>query len=376
MRPEGGLDAFVVCAPGLEALLAGELAGLGLSPGASEAGGVHLSMNASDLPRLLLGCGLGLDVRVRLESFEARHFSTLEKRARRIAWADVLPSPAAWTVTARCRKSKLYHSGGVEQRVADAVERALGSAEPGAPSVDVHVRVLSDICTVSVSAAGVPLHKRGYRKAAGKAPLREDLARALLLAAGWPSTDGVLFDPLCGSGTLLIEGALLAMKRAPGLRRGFAAESWPRLADGSFASARDRALEAETRWTGPFIGADRDAGAVQMAEGNAERAHVEVEVMKASVSESAASVRAGTSGLWASNPPYGSRISAGRDLRPLYQTIGRLFRDLPDAWSLALCTSDARLAAATRVRFRSPLLTEHGGLQVGLFISSERDAQP
>jgi putative N6-adenine-specific DNA methylase len=364
------LHAFAASAPGLEDLLASEVRALGGRDVAPEPGGVAFVADAASLASIHVGVGLALDVWVHVARFSAPHFARLEREAQRIPWRDLLPPRANATVRATCRRSRLYHSGAVVERVLGAVRGAVGAPDDTTPSIEVRVRVVKDVATVSIGTAGAPLTQRGYRRETSKAPLREDLARAALVLAGWPERDGPLVDPMCGSGTLLVEGALLAGRRAPGLDRAFAAERLPFLDAEAFARARAQAAAQIRPLEGRVRGSDRDAGAVEIARRNAARAGFDLEIERAPLSAAPALVDPPPAGLWCSNPPHGGRVSRGRDLRPLYQTLGVRFRELPPGWRLALVVADLRLARATGVPLSPRLTTDHGGRKIHLLTSA------
>jgi len=178
---------------------------------------------------------------VRIAEFRARTFFELERHARKIAWERVLQpgQPVAMRVT--CKKSKLYHTDAVAERLAASIERRLGAEsrlQASEGSVDDEperdtpaeqlfvVRMFKDECTVSADTSGALLHLRGYRQALAKAPLRETLAAGLLMGSGWTGQTH-LTDPMCGSGTIPIEGALMARRMAPGIKRRFSFLEWP-----------------------------------------------------------------------------------------------------------------------------------------------------
>jgi putative N6-adenine-specific DNA methylase len=232
------------------------------------------------------------------------------------------------------------------------------------------VRVEHDVCTVSVDSSGALLHRRGWRQAVAKAPLRETLAAALLAACRW---DGrvPLVDPLGGSGTIAIEAALLARGMAPGAgRAAFAMERWPLLAgapwQAAWAGARAEAAAARAHAGVPIVVRDRDAGACAAARANAERAGVADDVL---VEEGALSTtelsRWGAHGLVLTNPPYGLRVGDGGTLRGLYARLGEVVR-AGGGWEAALLVPDPRMGAATGLRLRPVLRTSNGGIPVTL----------
>jgi putative N6-adenine-specific DNA methylase len=224
------------------------------------------------------------------------------------------------------------------------------------------VRVAHDVVTVSVDSSGAHLHRRGWRRATAKAPLRETLAAAMVMACGWRH-DVPFVDPLCGSGTVAIEAALLAGGRAPGRGRSFAFQHWPSFAPGTWASVcadvarADRAASSVT--IAPIVAADRDAGAVRAAIDNAARAGVAgaVVVRRAPL---AATLDALPSppGWIVTNPPYGARVG-GADLRDLYATLGRA-----SDWGLGVLAADRVLAGHTGRPLTEQFHTSNGGLPV------------
>jgi putative N6-adenine-specific DNA methylase len=227
------------------------------------------------------------------------------------------------------------------------------------------VRVHRDVVTISADSSGELLHRRGYRQAGGKAPLRETLAAAMLLGAGYDGS-APLLDPFAGSGTIAIEAALLARRIAPGLQRRFAFERWPSFDRSSWTTVRDEAVgRIRAPAPAPIHGSDRDAGAVGAARGNAERAGVAGDVWfrEAPVSDLSAPDRPG---FLVSNPPYGVRLGETRDLRDLFARLGAVARARCRGSRLALLSADEalerQLGLELSVRWRS----SNGGIPVRL----------
>ncbi|HVD60661.1 MAG TPA: THUMP domain-containing protein, partial [Gemmatimonadaceae bacterium] len=220
------LEIFAVAAPGLETILARELEDLGIIGAEVVEGGVSFRGNIAQLYEANLALRVASRVIVRVARFHADSFHELERRAKKIPWNEYLAPGARVRFRVTCRKSRLYHSDAVAQRFADAVNARIGNVSietatddddsaDAAPTQLFIVRITHDDCVVSVDSSGELLHRRGYRLATGKAPLRETLAAAMVLASGWDSTRP-LIDPMCGSGTIAIEAALLARGIAPG----------------------------------------------------------------------------------------------------------------------------------------------------------------
>lgn len=303
-------------------------------------------------------------VLVRVARFKATAFYELEKRARKIEWDHfVAPGRAAeFRVTAR--KSKLYHSDAIAERFAKAARTKTDSRQPSAVSPQLFVvRVVKDVFEVSADTSGDLLHMRGYRQAIGKAPLRETLAAALLIAAEW-SGQTPLLDPFCGSGTIPIEGALIARRIAPGLRRDFAFMHWPNFDAKLWRTLVDDAeAGALARAPVPISGSDRDAGAIESSRANAERAGVAADVDFA-VRPISDVEPSGSAGLVATNPPYGVRVGDASKVRNLYARLGQVLSERCRGWRVVLLSADARLTAEIGLPFQEMVRTSNGGINV------------
>lgn len=382
-------DAFAIASPGCAPLVADELRALDVRLGDVSSAGVAFTATTGVLLRVNLWSRLASRILVRLAEFTARDFATLEKQAARVPWKTVVAPGASVRFRVTCRKSRLYHSDAVAERLARAVLKAVPSAtiqagatrddddEASASATDtgftqlIVVRFEHDRCTISADTSGELLHRRGWRQAIAKAPLRETLAAAMLVACDWTG-DVPLVDPFCGSGTIGIEAALRARDMAPGLSRGFAIERWPGVDAGLMASLRDEARARIRPSVGvPIVMSDRDAGACDAARANAARAGVtdDVQIMQQALS-SVDIATLGSHGLVLSNPPYGLRISEGADLRSLYARLGDVIRAGGIGWRLGLLIPDRRLAAPARLPFASVLQTSNGGIGVRLEIAS------
>lgn len=357
------LECWAVTAPGVERLTAQELRHLGIAAGTSEPGGVAFTATAAQLRRANLWLRTASRVVLRLATFHASTFHELERRARRVPWAQWIAPGTVAEFSVTSRKSKLYHQRAIAERLAGAA----GGAAPGggAPVQLFLVRVVHDEVTLSIDSTGELLHQRGYRREGGKAPLRETLAAALLLASGWDGTTP-LVDPFCGSGTIPIEAALLARRIPPGLHRGFAFERWPGHDAAAWEAEREAARAAiRPRAAVPIIGRDRDAGAIAASRANAARAGVLDDVDFAQASVSALAPPAGP-GHVVTNPPYGVRIGDAARLRDLHARLGQVLRARCAEWTLTLLGADRRLTGQLGVPLASRLLTSNGGVRVHL----------
>lgn len=380
-------SCYAITAPGLEHLTAAELAAVGAAVGVIEPGGV--SFDAA--PGILYAANLRLRtasrVVVRIAGFHAAGFAELEKHARQVTWSRWVSPGGAVHFRVTSHQSRLYH----QEAVAERLERAVLAAIPGASAVrapsgtdaldeDVSalpgvqrflVRLVDDELTLSVDSSGALLHRRGYRQASAKAPIRETLAAAMLLAMEWDGSIP-LVDPLAGSGTIPIEAALLARRIPPGWRRRFAFERWPEFKPSVWEYVRGEAeKEILERCAVPIVAADRDAGAVEACAANAERAGVagDLSILRAALTNtlSDAEVTALSPGLVLANPPYGVRVGESGRLRDLYASLGNAMRGPLAAWSLGFVTSDPALAAATGLPLETMLETTTGGLPIRMY---------
>lgn len=368
---------LVTTHPGLEAVLAAELTGIGASPEVVEAGALECDGTAELLARANLELRTAGRVTVRLHRFAARSFHQLERHASRIAWDRFLPPGTAAHVRVTTRKSRLSHERAIVERfgaaitarcrdVAVVAARGEATEEEQAGLQPVQrfvVRFSRDECVVSVDTSGPLLHRRGYRGEAGRAPLRETLAAGLLLAAGYDGS-APLVDPFCGSGTIPIEAALLARRIAPGLGRGFAFERWPETDAVAVERLRAR-LREQIVATAPsaIIGADRDAGAIRASRDNAARATVADAIVWHTAPVSALQLPA-EPGWLITNPPYGGRVGNPATLRDLYGRFGAVLRRRAVGWRVALLSPDRRLDGQTGLDFETLVTTSNGGIRV------------
>jgi putative N6-adenine-specific DNA methylase len=360
-----------VTSPGLEALTAAELNALGLAPDETEPGGVSFTTDALGLARANLELRTASRVLVRRARFTARALAELERKAAALAWSAWLPRTVPLRIRVTSHKSKLYHQKAIAERLARAAGLPLAPPAPGedeeqeAPPEQqlVVVRVLRDEFTVSVDSSGDHLHRRGYRLATAKAPLRETLAAALVLASGWDPAQPFT-DPFAGSGTIAIEAALLARRIPPGLGRRFAFEAWPGWDPAALPALR-ATLEAGVlpRSPAPILASDRDAGAVRAAQGNMERAGVaaDVTLTRATISELAPPPGPGA---LVSNPPWGLRIGDAKPLRDLYARLGQVLQARCPGWSATLLLPRTSLERATGLPWETGYATTAGGQPV------------
>jgi putative N6-adenine-specific DNA methylase len=354
------IDAFVVATPGLEPLVQAELTRLGVRPANITHGGVNCSLTWPQLWAVHLKSRLATRVLVRVARFKADGFDTLHAGGARIDWSQWLPAEGGVKVTAASDgKSVLFHTGAIAERVAEQIGRS--ESEQG--NQDVLVRVVHNVATVSIDASGLALHKRGYRGPAGKAPMRESLAAALLVASEW-DVRKPLVDPFCGSGTIAIEAAMMARRIAPGRQRtfqfmqwpSFEAAGWDRLVKGADSDVIERCPV--------IVGSDRDDGAVRASVENAARAGVGEQVSFERRSASELELPA-TKGWVVTNPPYGARVG-GPDVRDLYDRFGAVLRERGAGWHVAVLASRDTPVSRMHLPLVPTFETTNGGINVAV----------
>jgi len=351
-------------------------------------------------------------VLVQVARFPARTFAELEREAAAVDWAPWTAGGGTFQVTAV--KSRLFHTGAVAERLERLVGGGMLPAAAGRAPTPFVVRLDHDHVTISADAGGDPLHRRGWRLATAKAPLRPTLAAAALRTVGWDGTSP-LIDPFCGSGTIAIEAAGVAAGLAPGRLRAFAFEAWPSFAPGTWASvlgqlrARPgllgggqapppgqapgrhrhvlaaRAAPAPVKAAGDFhvepatstaqsvtvLAADRDPGACAATRANAERAGVHLDVRQQDLGD--LEPPDGPAGWLVTNPPWGGRTSASTDLAELYAELGHVVGERLPGWGVALLVADPRLAQATGLPLRHCWSTLAGGTRAHLFATPTRE---
>lgn len=371
------LDLFTVTAPGLETLTARELHALGADARVTGAGGVAWKGTRHALYDANLRLRTASRIIVRVARFHASSFHELERRAKRVPWERFVRDHEAARFRVTCHKSALYHSDAVAQRLAESVTRATGASAVAGTRTDDDdtepadaadraeqlfiVRVDHDTVTVSADSSGALLHRRGYRLATAKAPLRETIAAAMLLGSGW-RPEQPLVDPMCGSGTIAIEAALISRRMAPGRARSFRCEAWPDADGRAWESVRERAHSEELASApAPIVASDRDAGAAEATRANAARAGVDDDVRVEQRPLSAIELDPTTGGWVITNPPYGIRV--GTDVRNLYSKLGAIIRAAP-AWRLGMLSAAPALDRQLRLSLERVFDTRNGGIPV------------
>ncbi len=364
MAKNGKFDIFLVAVPGLEDILCAEVRSKGFNSPKAVPGGVTIKGDWPEAWRANLWIRGTGRVLAKVASFNAERLAELEARTRQVPWNAVLRPDVPFRVEASCKKSRIFHSDAAAERIEAAIQATLGA--PPSPDAEVLVRahIDHDLCTLSVDTSGELLHRRGYKEAVGSAPMRETMASLFLHQCGYDGTEPVL-DPMCGSGTFVIEAAEIAARLNPGRTRSFAFEHLATFD----AAAWQRMREVRSKRV-PSIrlyGSDRDANAIVIARDNAARAGVAdlIEFRQSTVSEIVPPD--GPPGLVIANPPYGTRIGDKTKLLALYRALGQALTARFNGWRVGIITSDARLARATGLPFLPTTApVPHGGLRITL----------
>lgn len=391
-QPDNRLRAFVTTSPGLEPALLSELSELGYRDLRKGRAGVSLATDRVGLERLTVSTRLGHRVLWQLADVLATDGDTLYRQARdAVRWAGLIPAvgaaPKTFAVSASCRDTPAFRDSRfaalrVKDAICDAVREAQGerpNVDVDDPDVSVRVSVAGGRGIISLDAAGrQSLHARGYRTDKGEAPLRETLAAALPVLAGWePGTP--LVDPMCGSGTIVIEAALRAHGILPaalsGLRGGWGFMRWPGHRPERFA----RLVAELGSGAGPgpgkvaaIAGAELDSAALATARVNAERAGVsalvELSLGDARDREHIARIALGERGLFVTNPPWGRRLGSGSDPAELVSAALETWREVKPGWRVAILLPDDGTAQALKMKKPRLVPLESGALAVTLAV--------
>ena len=335
---------------GLEGLAAQELKRLGLREVRGETGRVVCQGELSDIPRMNLNLRTGERVLLELGRFHVRDFDSLFRAAAGIPWEDYIPKTGKFPVKGHALDSQLRAVPACQSILKKAIASRLGRAyglqtlpETG-ELYQVQFSILHDQAVLYLDTTGPGLYKRGYRKNGVEAPLRETLAAALVSIARYRGK-GPLRDPFCGSGTIVIEAALAAKNRAPGLLRTFSAQRWAVLPAAAWQQAVQEARDCEYHGQYDILGQDIDPAAVELARHNASLAGVG-DTVTFRVGDARQFSPGEPAGRIITNPPYGERLLDGKEARQLYRDFGAACHSLFPAWELYLLSGCADFETA------------------------------
>ena len=375
------MNFFVSCAKGLEYLLADELLAMGLPRATATIAGVNAEGELRDAQRVVLWSRLASRVLWPLQEFDCPDENSLYQGVAAMPWDQHISPELTLSVDAHVSGTAITHARFAAQRVKDGVVDSLRDQGMERPSVNVEfpdVRINLSLrkgrATISIDLGGGPMHRRGWRMAQNDAPLKENLAAAVLLRANWPkihAEGGGLLDPMCGSGTLLIEGALMAADVAPGLQRhgsippsrwrGFDQAQWKEL----MAEAREREQAGRAALKQVIHGSDIDPAAIRAAKENAEVAGVSEAIWFGVRDVADVQVPPQETGCVVCNPPYDERLAADT---VLYRRIGDALKRAVPTWRASLLCGSADLAFATGLRAAKKYQMFNGAIECALIV--------
>lgn len=354
---------FATCAKGLEYLLVDELTSLGAENAKEGLSQVSFECNWPIVYRMLMWSRLASRIYYPIATFEALDDDALYQHASIIDWSQHIQAGGRFLINSQTYRSKLSHSQFISQRIKDAIVdyfREAGEERPNVefeePDVVIHCKIRRDKVTLSIDLAGFGLHKRGYRIKGGGAPIKENLAAALLIRGGWKPNKACLFDPMCGSGTFLIEGAMIAADIAPGLIREylgifgwcqFKPELWATVMEEAIARKKVGLKALKTS----FIGSDINPKAVRNAQMNISLAGLE-EVIKINIGglDQVEQLVLPEKGNLIVNPPYSERLGERKQVKKLYSELGALMKQRFIGWNASILSPDKEFGHALGIR--------------------------
>jgi len=339
----GNYDLIATATFGLEAIVAREIKRLGFEDVITENARVIFRGDEEAICRTNLWLRSADRVFIRMGEFPARSFEELFQGTKALPWGDILPENANFPVQGKSVKSGLFSVPDCQAIVKKAIVEKMKQKykrdwfEEDGPRFPIEVSLLKDIATITIDTSGAGLHKRGYRQTAGQAPLKETLAAAMVDLSFW-NPDRVLLDPMCGSGTIPIEAAMIGRNMAPGLNRHFVSEEWPFMPKSLWSKVRQEAEEAIDR-TADFriLASDIDGRVLRTARNNAVQAGLEnfIAFQTLPLKEISSKKKYG---CIITNPPYGERLGEQREAEELYREMGQVCEKL-DTWSIYVLTS-------------------------------------
>ena len=371
-------EFFAVCPPGLRQACARELTGLDARIRDIQVvpGGVTFYARIMDACLANLWLGSPSRILMRLARFRASQFSTLEKKLSDIDWHLFLPAGTIPAIQVTTRTSRLYHSDAIADRCRAIVRAALNTgpcketeSDQNIPSQTIMIRAENDRFDISLDMSGVPLFKRGIKKQVAPAPLRENLAFAILNAAGFTDQD-VLMDPMCGSGTFAIEGAMIQARMPPGFHRRFAFETWPGVSPAGVAHARTRAAQQFSKIQSIFA-FDVDPAAISAVIANlaGHEFLAPVQASQLDFFDLLPDRFTNQKGVVALNPPYGRRLKNPGDTTAFYREITQKLAADFKGWRVGLIYPGKQFRHLNFLNLK-PFPFFHGGLNLAAGIGT------
>ena len=331
---------------GLEGIVKQEVQALGFDEIVVSDGRIQFNADVTEIPKANLWLRCADRVQLKISEFQAHTFDDLFEQTKALPWEDWITPDGKFTVKAKSFKSVLKSGRSCQSIVKKAVVDRLQEAyqldwfpETGA-EFTIQLALVRNTALLTIDTSGQGLHKRGYRAEAGEAPLKETFAAGLVKLAEW-QPDALLVDPMCGSGTILIEAALLGRNMAPGLQRSFAAEGWPAIPAAAWQTARTEAKNAMLPGGALQLqGYDIDPASIEIAQSNAKKAGVADDIVFA-VKDVKKLWIDRDFGMVITNPPYGIRLAEYRDLNAIYIALNKIFRK-KGGWAVYVLTADEK----------------------------------
>ncbi len=360
----------VPCLFGLERLVGDELRRLSMDNVRVENGRVLFDGGVNALAGANLRMRMGERVLLRLGAFPARSFEELFQGVKALPLEDFIPKDGKFPVKGHCLNSQLHSVPDCQAIIKKAAVERLGKhyglgwlPETGA-LYQIQFSIMKDLCEVFLDTSGAGLHKRGYRAVGNDAPLRETLAAAMVTLARYRGRD-FFWDPFCGSGTIVIEAALMALNRAPGLNRSFSAQNWGFVPASAWEQARQEALDREFRGEYRILGSDNDPESLNIAISNAKKAGVG-KLIRFEEADATKRDLPAPSGVIVCNPPYGERMMEQRSAQRLYQALGKHLR-YADGWQKFIISSEPEFEHYFGKRADKKRKLYNGMIQCNLF---------
>ena len=337
------LNLIATSAFGLESIVVHELKKIGIEKTEVENGRINFQGDYASVVKSNLWLRCADRVLIKLATFRAYDFEQLYQGALAVEWENFIPVNGKMHVIGKAVNSKLHSvpdcQAIVKKAIVESMKRKFKQEwfDESGPAYRIEISLLKDEATLTLDTSGAGLHKRGYRESQGEAPLKETLAAGLINISRW-KPDRVFADPMCGSGTIPIEAALIGKNIAPGLIRSFSSEEWPEIPSSLWKNCRDEAEDLINKNSLEIFASDIDKRVFDSAVSNAAKARVGDSIIfqKKPVSDFSSSKKYG---CIVCNPPYGERLQNEKEVQELYREMGKVFSKL-DSWSYFIMTSN------------------------------------
>ncbi len=360
---------FATVARGLESVAVDELNKLGASTVEPGFCGVNFKGDSALLYKVNLWARIPFRILQQLKEFPCQDAKDLYRGIQTLDWREYLTPEQTLAVKATGKTRQLNHTHFTALQVKNAIVdqqqqqfNQRSSVDPQTPDVLINVHLYRDVCTVSLDSSGSSLHRRGYRPAVGAAPLKESLAAALIQLSQW-QPDQPFFDPLCGSGTLPLEAALISLNQPPGLyRESFGFETWPNFVPDLWHGLRQDAVDHRRETLeAVVVGCDRNLAVIQQARQNAVNCGIENQIEL--YQQELISVEAPSDqGVLLCNPPYGERLGKETDLGEFYKLLGNVLKQRFKGWTAFVLSGNKELSRTIGLKSSQRFAVLNGSL--------------